>query len=202
MAVLIVAIPRGVSTAAEEIEEIPSTSVPLVKGTARAFATIVDASNTTTPAIPLGNGCWLVSAADLDEQSPKWITTSSGERIEVSTVGEVKDSHLLVVKSAELHDPDASAAFNALSSETLIEEYQKYRVMDATTSELFSMAPSLSMTTTARDIPIMTPAPIRNLAVVVDEVERIVGVIVRRGYSTWMLGKETLASIMDMTHEK
>jgi hypothetical protein len=48
----------------------------------------------------------------------------------------------------------------------------------------------------------MTPAPIRNVAVVVDEVERIVGVVVRRGYSTWMLGKETLASIMDMTQRK
>jgi hypothetical protein len=74
--------------------------------------------------------------------------------------------------------------------------------MDTTTNALFSIAPSLTMTTTARDIPIMTPAPIRNLAVVVDEVERIVGVIVRRGYSTWMLGKETLDSIMNMTNGK
>jgi len=202
VAVLIVAIPRGVSTAAEEFDEIPSTSVPLVKGSARAFATIVDASDRTTPAIPLGNGCWLVSAADLDEQSPKWITTSEGQRIEVGTVGEVEDSDLLVVKSVALHDPKSAAVFNALSSDVLIEEYQKYRVMDTTTNALFSIAPSLTMTTTARDIPIMTPAPIRNLAVVVDEVERIVGVIVRRGYSTWMLGKETLDSIMNMTNGK
>ena len=202
VAVLIVAIPRGVSTAAEEIDEIPSTSVPLVKGSARAFATIVDASDRTTPAIPLGNGCWLVSAADLDEQSPKWITTSEGQRIEVGTVGEVEDSDLLVVKSVALHDPKSAVVFNTLSSDVLIEEYQKYRVMDTTTNALFSIAPSLTMTTTARDIPIMTPAPIRNLAVVVDEVERIVGVIERRGYSTWMLGKETLDSIMNMTNGK
>jgi hypothetical protein len=202
VAVLIVAIPRGVSTAAEEIDELPPTSVPLVKGSARAFATFVDASDRTTPAIPLGNGCWLVSAADLDEQSPKWITTSEGQRIEVGTVGEVEDSDLLVVKSVALHDPKSAVVFNTLSSDVLIEEYQKYRVMDTTTNALFSIAPSLTMTTTARDIPIMTPAPIRNLAVVVDEVERIVGVIVRRGYSTWMLGKETLDSIMNMTNGK
>lgn len=202
VAVLIVAIPRGISTAAEEIDDIPPTSVPVAKGTARAFATIVDASDRTTPAIPLGNGCWLVSAADLDEQSPKWITTSDGARIEVDTVGEVEDSDLLVVKSVALHDPDTADNFSALNSDTLIEDYNKYRVMDTTTSALFSLSPSLTMATTARDIPIMTPAPIRNLAVVVDEVERIVGVVVRRGYSTWMLGKETLDSIMDMTNGK
>jgi hypothetical protein len=200
VAVLIVAIPRGISTTAEEIEETPATSVPLVKGTARAFATIVDASDRTTAAIPLGNGCWLVSTADLDDQSPKWITTPDGERIEVDAVGEVDDSDLLVVKSAALHNPDAPDALNALTNDTVIEDFQKYRVMDTTTNALFSLAPSLAMTTTTRDIPIMTPAPIRNLAVVVDEVERIVGVIVRRGYSTWMLGKETLDSIMDMTN--
>jgi len=202
VAVLIVAIPRGISTAAEEFEETPPTSVPLVKGSARAFATIVDAGDRSTPAIPLGNGCWLVSSADLDEQSPKWITTSAGERIEVGTVGEVEDSDLLVVKSLALHNPDEQADFNMLTRNILIEEYQKYRVMDTTSNALFSLAPSLTMTTTARDIPIMTPAPIRNLAVVVDEVERIVGVVVRRGYSTWMLGKETLESIMDMTNEE
>jgi hypothetical protein len=71
--------------------------------------------------------------------------------------------------------------------------------MDTATNTLFSLAPSLTLTPAAPDIPVMTPAPIRNLAVVVDEAERIVGVVVRRGYSTWMLGKETLAAIMAMT---
>ncbi len=202
IAVLIVAIPRGISTAEDTIEEAPATSVPLVKGTARAFATVVDASDRTTPAIPLGNGCWLVSTADLDERSPKWITTTDGQRIEVDTVGEVEDSDLVVVKSSTTNNSDAQVAFDELNSDTLMDDYQNYRVMDTTTNALFSLAPSLSMTTTARDIPIMTPAPIRNVAVVVDEVERIVGVVVRRGYSTWMLGKETLASIMDMTQRK
>jgi hypothetical protein len=37
---------------------------------------------------------------------------------------------------------------------------------------------------------------------VVDEAERIVGVVVRRGYSTWMLGKETLATILNMANGK
>jgi hypothetical protein len=106
------------------------------------------------------------------------------------------------VKSSTAHNSDAQVAFDELNTDTLMDDYQNYRVMDTTTNALFSLAPSLSMTTSARDIPIMTPAPIRNVAVVVDEVERIVGVVVRRGYSTWMLGKETLASIMDMTQRK
>ncbi|CAB4563603.1 MAG: hypothetical protein F2545_05370 [Actinobacteria bacterium] len=202
VAVLIVAIPRGISTTAEATEEAPATSVPLVKGTARAFATVVDASDRATPAIPLGNGCWLVSTADLDEQSPKWITTSDGQRIKVDTVGEVDDSDLVVVKSSTAQDINTQVAFSELNSDTLIDNYKNYRVMDTTTNALFALAPSLSMTTATPDIPIMTPAPIRNLAVVVDDVERIVGVVVRRGYSTWMLGKETLASIMDMTTGK
>jgi hypothetical protein len=202
VAVLIVAIPRGISSTVQTSQDPPSTSVPLVKGTTNAFATIVDASDKTTAAIPLGNGCWLVSSAELEDQLPKWITTSDGERIEVSTVGEVDGADLLVVKSLELHNSELPSTFNAVMSDAVVKNYHKYRVMDTSTNALFSIAPSLTMTTTTRDIPIMTPAPIQNLAVVVDEIERIVGVVVRRGYSTWMLGKETLASIMDMTYEE
>ena len=199
VAVLIVAVPRGISTV-EDLEPIPETSVPIVKGNVQAFATIVDASDRTTPAIPLGNGCWLVSAADLDAQSPKWITTTEGQRIAVNTVGEIEESKLVIVKSSSLQTPITQVDFEGLTSEDSTEKYKKYKVMDTATNTLFSLAPSLTMTPSARDIPVMTPAPIRNLGVVVDAAERIVGVVVRRGYSTWMLGKETLATIMAMTN--
>jgi hypothetical protein len=199
VAVLIVAIPKGISAVEEDLGEIPETSVPVVKGNVQAFATIVDARDRTTPAIPLGNGCWLVSAADLDAQSPKWITTPEGQRISVNTVGEIKESDLVIVKSSSLQTPVMQVTFEGPTSDTSTENYKKYKVMDTATNTLFSLAPSLTLTPAAPDIPVMTPAPIRNLAVVVDEAERIVGVVVRRGYSTWMLGKETLAAIMAMT---
>ena len=199
VAVLIVAIPKGISAVEDDLGEIPETSVPIVKGNVQAFATIVDARDRTTPAIPLGNGCWLVSAADLDAQSPKWITTPEGQRISVNTVGEIKESDLVIVKSSSLQTPVMQVTFEGPTSDTSTENYKKYKVMDTATNTLFSLAPSLTMTPATPDIPIMTPAPIRNLAVVVDEAERIVGVVVRRGYSTWMLGKETLAAIMAMT---
>lgn len=199
VAVLIVAIPKGISAVEDDLGEIPETSVPVVKGNVQAFATIVDARDRTTPAIPLGNGCWLVSAADLDAQSPKWITTPEGQRISVNTVGEIKESDLVIVKSSSLQTPVMQVTFEGPTSDTSTENYKKYKVMDTATNTLFSLAPSLTMTPATPDIPIMTPAPIRNLAVVVDEAERIVGVVVRRGYSTWMLGKETLAAIMAMT---
>jgi hypothetical protein len=199
VAVLIVAIPKGISVVEDDLGEIPETSVPVVKGNVQAFATIVDARDRTTPAIPLGNGCWLVSAADLDAQSPKWITTPEGQRISVNTVGEIKESDLVIVKSSSLQTPVMQVTFEGPTSDTSTENYKKYKVMDTATNTLFSLAPSLTMTPATPDIPVMTPAPIRNLAVVVDEAERIVGVVVRRGYSTWMLGKETLAAIMAMT---
>ena len=199
VAVLIVAIPKGISAVEDDLGEIPETSVPVVKGNVQAFATIVDARDRTTPAIPLGNGCWLVSAADLDAQSPKWITTPEGQRISVNTVGEIKESDLVIVKSSSLQTPVMQVTFEGPTSDTSTENYKKYKVMDTATNTLFSLAPSLTMTPATPDIPVMTPAPIRNLAVVVDEAERIVGVVVRRGYSTWMLGKETLAAIMAMT---
>jgi hypothetical protein len=199
VAVLIVAIPKGISVVEDDLGEIPETSVPVVKGNVQAFATIVDARDRTTPAIPLGNGCWLVSAADLDAQSPKWITTPEGQRISVNTVGEIKESDLVIVKSSSLQTPVMQVTFEGPTSDTSTENYKKYKVMDTATNTLFSLAPSLTLTPATPDIPVMTPAPIRNLAVVVDEAERIVGVVVRRGYSTWMLGKETLAAIMAMT---
>lgn len=202
VAVLVVAVPRGISTLAEEIPEIPQLTVPMVKGNVVGFATIVDSNDKSALAIPLGNGCWLVSTTDLDPQLPKWITTSDGQRFEVSTIGQIEDSQLAVLKAISFNPSDLESNTYALSTQTPFDDYNKYRVMDTQTYDLFSLSPSLAMSGTYSDIPVMTPAPVRSLAVVLDDIERIVGVVVRRGYSTWMLGKETLAKIMAFTSEK
>lgn len=202
VAVLVVAVPRGISTLAEVNPDIPQISVPLIKGNVVGLATIVDSNDKSALAIPLGNGCWLVSTTDLDTELPTWITTSDGQRFEVAAIGQIEDSQLAVLKAIALNPNDSETNTNALTTQSAHDDYNKYRVMDIQTYDLFSLSPSLAMSGTYSDIPVMTPAPVRSLAVVIDEIERIVGIVVRRGYSTWMLGKEMLAKIMAFTSEK
>lgn len=201
IAVLVVAVPRGISSTGATEEDAPPTTVAPVKGNVRGLTMVVDETDRATPAIPLGNGCWLVSASDVAEQTPRWITGTDGERIEVSTLGEVPSAGLVVVKAASPTAPDASVAFDAFPHDHDEVTLDSYRIVDNETNTLFSIAPSLSMSDNARDIPITTSAPIRRLAAVVDEAERIVGIVVRRGYSTWLLGGDTIETIVSMTIE-
>lgn len=197
IAVLIVAVPKGISDAVTDVApEPPATTATPVKGNVRGLTSAVDDQERTMPAIPLGQDCWLVSTADLDGQAPQWITTTDGTRIEVDTLGVVEESDLAVVKAASTEGLDAEVAFDALTLDD--EDYTRYKVIDITTRDLFSLERSLTLNADTRDIPITTPAPVRHIAAVVDDLERIVGIVVRRGYSTWMLGKDSLQGILSL----
>lgn len=208
VAVLVVAIPKGISTASENDEDIPQTSVPAAKGDVPGLATVEDASAQATPAIPLGHNCWLLSADDIDHDSETWMTTEDGQRVKVTKVGHVEESGVVVVKAKTISAATAEGAvdefalFNDMVDATALNDYNAYTVIDASTQKLLSLAPSIALTNNSRDIPVMTSSPIHSLGAVVDDAERIVGVVVRRGYSTWMLGKETLQTIMEIATGK
>ena len=206
VAVLVVAIPKGISTASEEEILLPQTSVPRTKGNVDGLATIVDATEKTTPAIPLGHNCWLVSATDIDHSTETWMTTQDGKRIKVSPVGEVEESGVVVVKAKTKTSSVAEASFGDVFTDIVdgatVNDYNQYRVVDAATQDVFSLSSSLTLSNSSRDIPVTTSSPIKSLAAVVDEAERVVGVVVRRGYSTWMLGAETLQKIQELAAGK
>ena len=202
VAVLVVAIPKGISTATDDAEDIAQTSVPFAKGSVAGLATVEDETAQATPAIPLGHNCWLVSATDINLNSETWMTTTDGARIKVAPVEVMEDSGVVVVKATQKIDIDADIALTELADGAALNDYNQYRVIDAATQNLLSLAPSLSLSNNSRDIPVTTSSPIGSLAAVVDDAERIVGVVVRRGQSTWMLGKETLRSIMDVANGK
>lgn len=202
VAVLIVAIPKGISTASDDADDVAQTSVPFAKGNVAGLAKVEAGSTQPTPAIPLGHNCWLVSAKDIDLTSEAWMTTNDGTRIKVSPVQVMEDSGVVVVKANKQVDVDADIALTEIVDGVALNDYNKYRVVDAATQNLLSLEPSLSLSNNSRDIPVTTSSPIGSLAAVVDDAERIVGVVVRRGQATWMLGKETLRSIMDVANGK
>lgn len=197
IAVLAVAVPKGVSdTTSDDASEPPATTMVPAKGNVRGLTSAVDEQDRTMPAIPLGHDCWLVSTADLDGLTPQWITASDGTRIEVDTLGVVHDAELAVVKATSNKGLEADVAFDALVMDD--DDYTRYKVIDIATQDMFSLERSLSLNVDSKDIPITTPAPVRHIAAVVDDLERIVGIVVRRGYATWMLGKDSLAGILSM----
>jgi len=208
IAVLVVAIPKGISTTIAEQDDVSQTSVPAVKGNVPGLAVVEDAGAKVTPAIPLGHNCWLLSADQIDHDTETWMTTEDGQRVLVEKVGAVEDSGVVVVKASTtglVSATDATDEFVALGElvdGSTLEDFNQFNVVDTATQRVVGLAPSLAMSNETRDIPVMTSSPISNLGAVVDETERIVGVVVRRGYSTWMLGKETLQTIMDIATGK
>lgn len=208
IAVLVVAIPKGISTTIAEQDDVSQTSVPAVKGNVPGLATVEDASAQATPAIPLGHNCWLLSADHIDHDTDTWMTTEDGQRVKVSKVGAVEDSGVVVVKASGVDLVSAAdemnefVALGELVDGSTLDDFNQFNVVDAATQRVVGLSPSLAISNDTRDIPVMTTLPITGLGAVVDEDERIVGVVVRRGYSTWMLGKETLQAIMDIATGK
>jgi hypothetical protein len=208
VAVLVVAIPKGISTASQNNEDIPQTSVPAAKGNVPGLATVEDARARATPAIPLGHNCWLLSADDIDHDSETWMITEDGVRVKVTKVGHVEDSGVVVVKATTITKTntddsfDEVAIFGNMVDGAALSDYSVYTVIDASTQKLMSLAPSIVLTNNTRDIPVMTSSPIQSLGAVVDDAERLVGVVIRRGYSTWMLGKDTLQTIREIATGK
>lgn len=197
VAVLLVAVPKGISDAVTaESTEPPATTVAPAKGDVQGLTSVIDGNDRTAPAIPLGNNCWLVSTADHDGEPPRWIAAPDGAKYQVDTVGVVDDAGLAVVTSVEAGRIGAEVAFDAVFDAG--GDLTRYKVVDLATGELFDLQPSLAMNADTKDIPITTSAPVRHFAAVVDDRDRVVGIVVRRGYSTWMLGEDSLAGIMSL----
>jgi len=198
-AVLAIAIPKGISSyrdnAEAEIQVSPSTTVSRVKNYSPKEMTVIKSDTGTTSALSLGKGVWIVASGDIAAATSLSITSESGLDAPVKIVATDSATGLALVhcedKSAWGTAPDLSR----LIDPTQISDLSKYRIVDTATSETFVAHPSLSTNNGSTDMPLNSTDTIHGLATVRDSQGQLVGIVVRRDHSIWMLNKASIISL-------
>lgn len=199
-AVLAIAIPKGISSYREEIvaafQASPSSTVSLVKNYSPKEMTVIKSDAGTTSALSLGNGVWIAASDDLATATSLWVTSETGLSAPVKIVATDSSTGLALVhceeKSAWGPEPDLSH----LIDPTQISDLSKYQIVDTATSETFDVQLSLSTNKNSIDMPINSTDAIHGLATVRDSQGQLVGIVVRRDHSAWILNKSSIVSMI------
>lgn len=199
-AVLAIAIPKGISSYREEIEDAlqvsPNSTVARTKNYSQKDMAVIKSDSGTTSALSLGNGIWIASSDDIAAATSLWVTSQSGQDAPVKIVATDRATGLALIhcgeKSAWGPAPDLSHLID--TTQTL--DLSQYQVVDSASSVAFVPRPSLLTNNQSADIPINSTDAIHGLATVRDSQDQLVGIVVRRDHSVWMLNKESVISMI------
>jgi hypothetical protein len=157
--------------------------------------TVIKSDTGTTSALSLGKGVWIVASGDIAAATSLSITSESGLDAPVKIVATDPATGLALVhcedKSAWGTAPDLSRLIDPIQ----ISDLSKYRIVDTATSETFVAHPSLSTNNGSTDMPLNSTDTIHGLATVRDSQGQLVGIVVRRDHSIWMLNKASIISL-------
>ena len=200
VAVLAIAIPKGISTNQDDIgaalPDSPSSTVVRVKNYSPKEMAVIESDAGRTSALSLGNGAWITASDDVDKASSLWVSSASGLNVPVQVVAKDSVTGLSLVlcdeKSAWGTTPDLSHLIDPKQ----ISDLSQYQIVDTATSETFIAEPSLATSSSYTDMPIHSSDEIHGLATVRDTEGHLVGIVVKRDHSVWMLNKTALLSII------
>ena len=199
-AVLAIAIPKGISSYRDnveaEIQVSPSSTVPLVKNYSLKEMTIIKSEAGSTSAFSLGNGTWITSSDDIATATSLWVTSAAGLNVPVQIVAKDSATGLALVNCEDKSAWGTAPDLSHLIDPTQISDLSKYRIVDTATSETFDAQPSLSTNSYSTDMPINSTDAIHGLATVRDSEDQLVGIVVRRDHSAWILNKNSIISMI------
>ncbi|MCX6515893.1 MAG: hypothetical protein NTZ62_04560 [Actinobacteria bacterium] len=198
--VLAVAIPKGISTYREDIDAVlqisPSVTVARVKNYSLKEMVVIKSDAGTTSAFSLGNGTWIAAGDDIATATSLWVTSESGLRVTVEIVAQDPATGLALVHSEDKSAWGTAPDLSHLIDPTQILDLSQYRVVDTAASVAFVPQPSFSTDNDSTDVPINSTDPIHGLATVRDSQGQLVGIVVRRDHSVWMLNKASIISMI------
>ena len=198
VAVLGVAIPKGISTYSEEVDDITRTSppFPLLKNAATNFMATATSNKGTTSAISMGRGYWVVAIEAIDPRSPLSISSSGNAGFPAHLVSSDASSGIALLKTDITSPTDQAPDLSAVIEPSSIKDFSMHRVIDATATQTIIPSASLSTQQMTKDIPITTADEIHGIALVIDSAYHTIGIVVRRGHALWMLQKSTVNRLM------
>lgn len=198
VAVLTIAIPKGINAYREQ-KEVTQQSLPtvndtgaLVKNFALTEMAVITGDSGSTSALSLGNGLWIVASDDIAGSSRLWVASASGQDIAVDVVASDRATGLALVHCQDKSTWGVAPDLTHLIDPNDIADMSKYRIVDSATSVTFTPQPSLSTSSASADVPINSTDTIHGLATVRDTNGQLVGIVVRRHHSAWMLNKASI----------
>lgn len=198
IAVLGVAIPKGISTYREEATEPPPTSSPFsrIKNSSIDIMASATSAKGETSAISIGRGYWVVAAEAINPESSLSISRTSDEDLSARIVYTDSDAGIMVLKTDDDSDLQQTPDLSTVIEPTSITNFSEHRVVDANASQILVPSASLTTRVESKDVPITTEDEIHGIALVVDSSYQTIGIVVRRGHASWMLQKSTVAGLI------
>ena len=196
LAVLTIAIPKGVADfTVDDSEDLTSTSVP-VKGGFTSSMTAANSAKGPTSAISLGNGYWIVALDVIEPTDNIWLTTPSGEDVLATVLSQDERVGIAVIKCDHPEATGPTLEVNEFIDPSSLTDLSPYRVVDLFSEQVYTPERSFRTASVETDTPINMPEVIRGIATMTDRRGKLVGIVVRRGYSAWMLSKGSLENIL------
>lgn len=199
-AVLAIAIPKGISSNREDIgavlQESPSSTISRVKNYLPQEMVVINSDAGSTSAFSLGNGTWITSSDDIATATSLWVTSAAGLNVPVQIVAKDSATGLALVNCEDKSAWGTAPDLSHLIDPNQISDLSQYRIVDTATSETFDAQPSLSTDNDSTDMPINSTDAIHGLATVRDSQGQLVGIVVRRDHSVWMLNKASIISMI------
>lgn len=191
IAVLIVAVPKGIDEYVDEPE--PTTTLSIVKGAISEEYAVISTTSGKTCGINVSNGQWIVAADEIDNHTSAWVETSNGERTEATVARSAVLPGLAVIRARAATASDVSQTPFALVQ---ADEVHKYSVIDCITRAKMTLRITPSVQQSRISVPVYVNGDINGIGAVVDENNELVGLVYEHDHAERLLEGETFAAFM------
>ncbi len=187
LVVLAIAIPRGVQDYSGDDPRVTTTTVVIVRGSGLTSLGVLGGADGSTSAVSLGSRHWLVATESL-----RILAASSRKKFSV-----VRQDRLAGVTIIKLATGSAAPAVDLthVKDSLTSDELPRYTIVDAFRHHEAAPEPSLSSQSKTGVHPVNMSTPINGIALVLDRMGRVAGVLVRHDHAEWSLTRETLLAL-------
>lgn len=196
--VLIIAIPKGIDEYTEDSSENVSTTIAPVKA-ANISSVLFTAKGdgVETSALSVGNDLWIVASDKLSSSRDITVQSLSGSESVAREVAKLSSSGISVLRCISSCIQEGTVDPLYLSDPQEIDDVHDLRVVDAFTTHAIQAAPSVAMVQQTSDSPIHVEDAINGVAVAIDPQNHVVGIVIRKNHSNWLLGKKNLTALSE-----
>ncbi len=191
-AVLFVAIPKGIDEYVDAPET--TTTIAVVKGSARSFLGTVTVNNRTSCAVEFAPNIWIASADELGDATSAVLTAATQSKIPVRLYRSPSVPYL-VVASTDLLTAQSSISFTRQDSDN-VHRLSTSSVFDCVSRHAMTVQKTATQFATKSETPVYVSGDVHGMAVVVGPGNSILGFVCERDHSQWLVKPRTLVDLV------